>query len=783
MRIRRRTLGHLHRRVGGFYDTRSEGRRILNRSDAAFGNLAFHYDFAAAVGGHDVGLFDLVRDEAHRAAQREALGGSAACLADLKRSIGAALREDRLDVLTNSLADFAAEEHLARSGLARFRIVHEQGDVTGLLRIVRDVRRPDLEAVLLGHAVADATLRGAQAAPDIESAFAALTLEGSEPWFEVARALRRRLEQDDLAEAATVSREQHLRPPEPVTFWPQTIAPLDRARCVNQLASALRSVEEDSQPEEIARAAGALQFACSEPLDDTERATLARALARRTRVALARYGWTIVEAAMALFEGVVSDYYGALGEVVRAVVELTEGTAVESSTRVRLVARLARHPEAHYRVGAAGAVIESLGRHITRGAPLQGALTEIRALLDLEAAAAAKPTSDFVRFGIGRRAWSLARYETVRTVFDRLENPWVKGQLIRQAPLEALRDHDISGWLPEITNPLARAFSLVRFIEARGEQLSETAEDNVLSACRFEYDELTVSALEALLRCWAKGSQRAERLRCFWKTFGEPIGSLTGTFACRVARALGDEPGAPDAFRAWANQVAPTPSSVEPHRRIPVDGAFALDGEFLAVRLRSLAFLHPDLLATMSHEEATRVCHHVGESEATVDSVAVLLRLARHAQPLDSWGHIHRLAVSVGCGDVAPDDVLTDADATDALVEALVEWLAPTESGDALIARAAKFPAVRRAIRAREVEYREFDLGRTTALVAMHGRRMLGVLLGIFFDASFAGPPAARKPTAQRICAEALARCATETEFDALVERWAPVSPEVSHAE
>jgi hypothetical protein len=63
---------------------------------------------------------------------------------------------------------------------------------------------------------------------------------------------------------------------------------------------------------------------------------------------------------------------------------------------------------------------------------------------------------------------------------------------------------------------------------------------------------------------------------------------------------------------------------------------------------------------------------------------------------------------------------------------------------------------------------------------------MLLVLLGRFLDASFSGAdPARRKPTAQRLCAEALGRWATEEEFEALAARWAPptsVLEEGAHA-
>jgi hypothetical protein len=785
MRTRPGTIGALHRRIAQYFDSTTNGQRDLNRSPTAFRQLAYHLDLAGHLLGCDVGLFDLVQDEAYRIAQRRALGGHAQCLADIRRAAAAAIRTNRLHELAQALADYASEDHLTRGGLARAARLIDENDGVGLVKLVDDLRRPDLGAALIAMSVARCAEQGTTPHVEVLAAYQASSeLVGDSPWLQLGRSLRERIPVPEARSSGHLLVDTGgLERISPAHEWlPDTESTLERALRMSKLARMIDDLDGAVSDEAVREIAARLESAAAASLSDAERGVLGQALGIKARDAFRRAGISVTEAAFTLMEGTSSDYYNVLSQMVAMLVRLIDGSIGADVIRRRIIRFIAKHPERHFRGRTLGPLISALARDLEGGAPLNDALGEMRELLEIEAQASSNPTSDFVRFGIGRRAWTLGRHDVVHAVFGGMENHWVRGQLLRQAPLQALRHMDISCWLFEISNPLARAFALYRFIEARGDALEGEAAARVLSLALFEYEELTVSAIECLLTHWTAGPGRDARLAQIWSVLGHRIEKLDGNFAHRIVRALGAHQELPEAWAAWSHTHAVNAIEGVSVKHLSVRPDAILDGAWWAARLRSLALEDDRTWDGLTSEEARQLCARIGTSPPSVDTIAALLRIGQDADAFSTWDEEHQIAVRIARRELAPESVLADSGSSARVLEALAEWLAPTPEGDELVARHARAPALRRVILQREAEYREFDLGRTTRLVSGHGRKMLLVLVGWFFDASFSGPDGSRRPTAQRLCAEAMARFATDEEFDALVARWQPTDvAEVGH--
>jgi hypothetical protein len=806
MRTRHHSLGRLHAVVADGLDRRTEdGRRDPTRSPMALRQLARHLDFAEAILGELRGLHELLMDAAIRGRQRAVLGSSAPALADLRRGVASAIRSDRLDQVAECIVAFSEEDFIARSSLTRWRDAHERRDVTALSRIVRDLKRHDLGAVLLAAGTVAARLDGTPVPDALADELAHWDREGEGPWARLARALVDALTESRVA-APTDALPTPATPPKPVrpiestsnamAWLPEGMGAVERGLRINKLARDLAALTVDAGTEHAHKIAARIKHANQSGAGDAERAALARSITRHARDALAHHGIDAVALLATLAHGITSNYYGALSQTIASLLDLLVDDPRAPPLRLELAVAL-RGGNVYGRHQTVGQFADAIAAAVVAQGVSAATLREVCAVVELEASSTHRPSSDFVRFGIGRAAWTFGELAIARRVFVAIDNAWVRGQLLRQAPHEALARLDVSAWLAEITNPLARCFALVRFVRARGPELPAASLDAVFAAARSEYPELLVSAIEALLDHWIRGPEADANAARLWNEFQADWSVFEGDYAYRVVDALARLPipldgpllewarkvarDASEGRRArWPKSIVGAPSAALPEPREALDIATTdADGQWLAARWRSLSLAGHEPWRDLADDALEALVARVAKAEPTVDTVALLLRFGHRTRAaIDAMAHVHELALALARREVEASDLLPHAAADPVLAEALVEHLAPTPEGDAMLARSANHPAIRGVVRGRAPEYREFDLGRTTALVEHHGRRTLMQLVGQFFDESFEmRAPSRRKPTAQRLCAEAMARWLTREEFDALATRWTGEAP------
>jgi hypothetical protein len=803
MRIRPRRIGAMHHAIARQYDRRrADGTRVLERPAAAFRFLAYHADLAESLVA-PVGLLeDILADERLRAAQRLSLRSFAPGLMDLRRGVASAVRAGALDGLAIALVRYADDEFESRSGLTRWREVMRERRGEELLRLTGDARRPDIASSILHWFCVFCSSTGGSD-PTLEEHVRALDISAEGPWWALARSLRSALE----GAPAPVRRAE--APGDKslmldgstnagTSRW-EGLDVVERGRAVNALGSTLRGLDGKANRQRIRDAADMLEGALTASLSDVERRAIVEAFSPELRIVFASVEVDLLQLSLAFLDATSSDYHGSVSACVRASMGLVNGERERFETSRTIVSRLMRLREPQYRGTAAGAVLEGLARSIEEYGVSSEFEDELDELVSLEAAAVHRPNGDFVRFGLARRSWALDRPDVVGSVLQRIESPWVRGQVIRQAPLEALGRHPCADLLALVSNPLACVFALVRVVEARGDRLTPSELALVFEKAKSDESEFVVLAVDALARHWATRSEGVRRFDRLWRELEEAIRPLRGEFAWRVVDgvAAGWE-ALPSGFRSWAAErmeeaplprrgswpnpdaatnFAPLAARVEPFDAVAV-ALRSSDATTAVAVLRSWGIGCVDWWRAVNSEDRGKILTLVGPGPLTPDSCALILRLATGNGAIDTanWAPAHIVAFEVA---IAPLTLTARvSEIRTELAEALLECWAGTDDREPLLAGAVTLPVFRAAIRRRADEYREFDLGRTTALVASQGRPMLVRLAAEFFRDSFEGrgDASSRKPTAQRLCAEAVARFATPREFDVLVSHFAPTA-------
>jgi hypothetical protein len=539
-----------------------------------------------------------------------------------------------------------------------------------------------------------------------------------------------------------------------------------------------------------------LEAAVDADLTDAEREAVAEALDPRARAVLDAAGFDTLGCFERLCAAVRSDQRGNLSRCLARLVSLVRSPQDRRRVGAILRARLAAAPERRSRSHGQLPFIACLADEIGANGIPDDFDEEVCAAVDLEATALVRPNSDFLLLGLGRRAGDEA---TLRAVFDGLASPWVRGQLLRRLPVDALRTMALEDLPGAIDNALARSFAFESVIRARGDLLDDEACTRVLTVVDRENAEMTVVQVSALIEAW---SQHKEAPTCFtrlWSSLGEALAALSDDYAARVVdivatRFPSDRLPCPPMV-AWTQQVATrVPSaraaawprwihklsaSTQSHRS-PADAAVKPwhegDAATLAFRAYSFALDDPGAWDRLPGPAVLALLERVGPCLPDFYTLSVMLRLGARAPDITtySWTAPHRDAHAVATGTKFVNGALLETHLTIPFADALLDVLSSTDVGDRTLATLARHPRLRAAIRERIDEYREFDLGRTTNFVASHGRALLMQLCEEFLPDSFAegAAPASLRPVAQNLCAEALARHATRDELDALVTRW-----------
>ncbi|MEI8256201.1 MAG: hypothetical protein WCJ30_11070, partial [Deltaproteobacteria bacterium] len=548
-RVRPQTLARLHASVANSFGfSTNDGWR----SDGPFHisglrHLGYHLDVYELSSGTVGALNALLSDETFRAAQRSALG-AAATLLDLRRGIGGAIRADRADWLCLYLAHYAAEDHLARQGLGRLVSARRSGDLRKVLGVLQDSRRPDLMRALVAWEALVRIDAGLDVEGPLRDAIKQGPRTGAGAWHILADAIEGRLPEawDIVATASVLPQEaQDID----LTVGLQDLTPLrDLSNCGrDRLRLAFEHTCADDSGQRALIAAGWLRAlgtaVASDPtmLDvsvllleqlleiawqDVEWTVIAEAVSRQLVAALERRDVDVLAWFDKVLTRVRSDYFGAKTRVVRALVRVQPGRE-RFGALVQIVTRHALElPEPRYRCAVIAPLVEHLAALLVAHAEWRPADDVIEALVQVEAASLPRPTTDFLRFALGRWTARHDRRSAFRALFGSIESHWVRGALLRKLDAGAHTAMRTESLLEDIDHPMAQALAFQTIYALRAAALNAAECRLALQRAANELPQHFAANVATLLTGWKDREDLPDLLADLWRLHATALQSL-----------------------------------------------------------------------------------------------------------------------------------------------------------------------------------------------------------------------------------------------------------------
>jgi len=838
-RVRTQTLGRHHRLLANAYGNRVGGRDPL-RERSALIHLCTHLDSVSRLLGDEDALHDQIGDRGFRDRQREVFGSSRQTLDDLRRNARRAVSQDRLDHLAEVVDWYGRTVQAAQAGLQAWAETHERGELERVIGIAQDCGRPDLARCLLayeawvrheaGQGVSEQLIELLQSQPDTETGpyrvLAASIIQASgiavPAWAQ------------GLEAWSTLELGVHGVPEAgwPLRAW-QYVAEgkgsvheitdllegqdqTDWGRIVSSVLSALE--RENLGVEQVDRLTLLLTALLSREWWEVPLREVITALGPETRDRLTAVGFNLVDWWRQALAMIRSDYRGAASGIMRHILRLSLGTRLQGDVADLCLEFVEQFTETWFRRRVLEECPGIVGNELTeRGHDRHWVRAKLARLVAIEASSVPEVTSDNLMFGIGYALGARGDRDSVHAAFDRIQNPWIKGQVLRVQPAERMAELELVELPAQLTNPLSQRFALAAIFEAIGGTCSgEDLDAGIRIAAMCEpYPEVRIAGLEGVLSGLGEREDQAQSMQGLWNHH-KTLLDIPSSYRWRLVSLLlaaGVEPqDCPGGLEAWIRdsfeEFSPTEQGVlgamasgtswglEPappedvlagarttQLRLaltssPPDLSFAdpfvleWSADEWVLWVNSLEIAAPGGLDSLAPEVAAFLAQRIGPANADSSSVFSILSLVAGAAstlaPSGDWSASHTALFHLASQPQSFTTELRELFEDDACWHSVLEWMSRGDPSRELV-RWIHDPEVRDWLAGQQTFVTRSEYGRRYSIVKYPGRALLSWLTLMNLDAV--------RP-AHILIAELLTRCAHPEELERLRESWLAESEE-----